>query len=211
MGKTAIVFVAHSDDEAVGCIGTLLRLKREDYRIIKVIFSAGQKSHPHYKEHIIIKQRIQETEVISRRFGIDQNIYFGLEDNNLKEEIQTKEIKERIRRIIKKYKPRKIFVNSETDPHKDHKAVNESVLDVIHNLKYHADVYAYEVWNILNEDKPVVYFDITNYFKAKIAMMKSFKSQWAYMYPLLIAVYLRGKIYGFKNKCRYAEKFYKIK
>lgn len=211
MAKTAIVFVAHGDDEAVGCISTLLKLKKEGYNIIKVIFSAGQKSHPHYKEDVIIKQRIKESEGIGKRFGINQNIFFGLQDNNLKKEIQEKDIKERIRRIIKKYKPRKIFVSSEIDPHQDHRAVNEAVIEVINDLDYRADVYGYEVWNILKANQPVTYVDITPYFKAKIAMMKSYKSQWAFMYPLIIAVYFRARFYGMKNNCKYAEKFYKIK
>ncbi|AJF63107.1 MAG: hypothetical protein QT11_C0001G0982 [archaeon GW2011_AR20] len=188
-----------------------MKLKKEDYYIIKVIFSAGQKSHPHYKEDIIINKRIQETERISWRFGINQNIYFGLQDNKLKEEIKEKNIKERIRRILKKHHAKKIFINSPMDPHPDHRAVNEAVLNVVDDLNYKADIYEYEVWNIINDNKPVVYTDITPYFGAKVAMMKFFKSQWAFMYPLIIAVYFRARFYGFKNNCRYAEKFYKIK
>ena len=211
MVKTAIVFEAHSDDLAVGCIGTLLKLKKEDYEIIDVIFSAGQKSHPHYKEDVIINKRIQESENVGRRFGINQNIFFGLDDNKLKEEIVSKNIKERIRRILKKHHTKKIFINSSIDPHPDHRAVNEAVLDVINDLNYKADIYEYEVWNILKDNKPVIYVDISPYFKAKIAMMKSYRSQWAFMYPLIIAVYFRARFYGFKNDCKYAEKFYKIK
>ncbi|MEK6835077.1 MAG: PIG-L deacetylase family protein [Nanoarchaeota archaeon] len=211
MVKTVIVFVAHSDDESVGCIGTLIKLKEQDYKIIKVIFSAGQKSHPHYIEEFVIKQRIKETEGLGKRFGISQNIYFGLKDNKLKQEIIEKNIKERIRRILKKYKPRKVFLNSALDPHPDHRAVNKAVLNVIDDLNYKGDVYEYEVWNILKENKPIVYEDITPYFKAKIAMMKSYKSQWLFMYPLIIVAYVRAKIYGIKNNCKYAEKFYKIK
>lgn len=211
MSKTAIIFEAHGDDFAVGGGGTLIKLKQENYYIIKVIFSAGQKSHPHYREDIIIKQRIQETEGIGRRFGINRNVFLGLEDNKLKQEIQEKDIKERIRRIIKKSNPRKIFVNSSIDPHPDHRAVNEVVIDVINDLNQKGDVYEYEVWNILKGNKPVVYNDISQYFKAKIAMMKSYRSQWAFMYPLIIAAYFRARFYGFKNNCKYAEKFYKIK
>jgi len=191
--------------------GTIIKLAKEGYNLIEVVFSAGQKSHPHYREDVIIKQRIKETEGIGKRFGISQFIFFGLEDNKLKEEIQEKDIKERIRRIIKKYKPKKIYVTSQYDPHTDHRAVNEAVLEVIRDLNYNADVYAYEVWNIVKENKPETYIDISDYFKAKIIRMKSFKSQWASMYLLLIPVYIRAIIYGMKNNCRYAEKFYKIK
>jgi len=211
MVKTAIIFEAHSDDSAVGVGATIIKLKTENYYIVKVIFSAGQKSHPHYREDVIIKQRIQETEGIGRRFGINRNIFLSLEDNKLKQEIQEKNIKERIRRIIKKSNPKQIFVNSSIDPHPDHRAVNEAVIDVINDLNYKGDVYEYEVWNILKANKPVVYNDVSQYFKAKVAMMKAFRSQWHFMYPLLIAVYFRARLYGIKNNCKYAEKFYKIK
>lgn len=190
---------------------TIIKLAKEGYELVKVIFSSGEKSHPHFIEGIITKQRIRESEGIAKRFGIKQNIFFSLDDNKVKEEIQEKNIKERIRRIIKKYKPRKIFITSASDPHPDHRAVNEAVLDVINDLNYNSDTYSYEVWNIVKENKPVVYIDISEYFKAKVAMMKSFKSQWASMYLLLIPVYVRARLNGMKNNCKYAEKFYKIK
>ena len=211
MTKNVIIFESHSDDSAVGIGATIIKLVKEGHNIIKIIFSAGQKSHPHYKEDIIIKRRIQETEGIGKRFGIKQNIYFGLEDNKLKEEIKEKEIYERIKRIIKKYKPVKIFTTSASDPHPDHRAVNETVIKVTSELNYNADIYSYEVWNLISENNPIIYNDISNYFKAKIAMMKSFKSQWPSMYALLIPVYFRALFYGMKINCKYAEKLYKIK
>jgi len=211
MAKTALIFESHSDDLAVGIGGTIIKLIKEGYVLIDVIFSAGQKSHPHYKEEVIIKKRIKETEGVARRFGIKQTILFGLEDNNLKEEIKNKNINERIRRIIKKFKPVKIFITSETDPHPDHRAVYHAVLKVVGKLNYNCEIYSYEVWNIINENKPVIYNDITPYFKAKVAMMKSFRSQSHFMYLLLIPIYLRSKFYGIMNNCKYAEKLYRIR
>jgi LmbE family N-acetylglucosaminyl deacetylase len=211
MVKIALIFEAHADDFTVGLGGTIIKLVKEGYSIIDIVFSAGQKSLPHYKEDIVIKKRIEESEGIGGQFGVKQHIFFGLQDNKLKEEIQNKGIKERLRRIIKKYSPKKIFLTSSTDPHPDHRAVNKAVIDVIDDLNYKSDIYAYEVWNILKDNKPVVYFDITPYFKAKINMMKAFESQWHFMYPLSIVVYFRARLYGMRNNCKYAEKFYKIK
>ena len=211
MAKTAIIFEAHNDDLYVGLGGTIIKLVKEDYNIIEVIFSAGQRSHPHYKEDIIIKKRIEEAEGIGRQFGIKQTIFFGLIDGKIKDEIIKKDVHEKIRRIIKKYKPVKIFTTSKYDPHPDHRAVNESVIKVVNDLNYKNELYTYEVWNIVNENNPVVYNDISNYFKAKIAMMKACKSQWMWMYALLIPVYLRAKLYGIKNKFKYAEKLYRLR
>jgi len=211
MSKTVIIFESHSDDSAVGIGGTIIKLVKEGYDIVKVIFAAGQKSHPHYKEGIIIKRRIEETEGVGRRFGIKQTIFLGLRDGKLKEEIKNKDVNEKIRRIIKKYSPVKIFTTSSSDPHPDHRAVNKVVIDVIEDLGYKNDVYSYEVWNIINENKPVIYNDISSFFKAKIAMMKTFKSQWHFMYLLLLPVYFRAKYYGIKNNFKYAEKLYKLR
>ncbi len=102
-------------------------------------------------------------------------------------------------------------MTSSSDPHPDHRAVNDVVTKVIDDLNYKGEVYSYEVWNIINENSPVVYNDISKYFKAKIAMMKAFKSQWYFMYLLLIPVYLRAMFYGKKYNCKYAEKLYKLK
>ena len=211
--RNVIIFEAHSDDSAVGVGGTIIKLVKEGYEIIKVIFAAGQMSHPHYKEEIIIKRRINETEGVGRQFGIKQHIFFGLKDGRIKEEIIKKDVYEKINRIIKKYHPVKIFTTSASDPHPDHRAVNKAVVKVVENMNYKGEVYSYEVWNIINvnETKPIVYNDISQYFKAKIAMMKSFKSQWPSMYPLLIPVYLRAKYYGIKNKFKYAEKLYRLR
>ena len=211
MAKTAIIFEGHSDDSSVGIGGTIIKLAKEGYYIVDIIFSAGQKSHPHYRGEIIIKKRIQEAEGIGKQFGISQTIFFGLDDGKIKEEIKNKEIYERVKRIIKKYKPVKIFITSSYDPHPDHRAVHEIVIKVLEDLNYKSELYAYEVWNIVNENKPVIYNDISDYFKAKIAMMKSFKTQWLFMYLLLIPVYLRARFYGIKNNFKYAEKLYKIK
>lgn len=211
MVKTALIFEAHSDDSAVGIGGTIIQLAKESYKIIDIIFSAGQKSHPHFKEDIIIKKRIREAEGIGKQFGITQTIFFGLKDNKLKEEIISKNVHERIRRLIKKYKPIKIFVTSESDIHPDHRAVNKAVVDVVDDLNYKGELYSYEVWNIFKENKPAIYNDISNYFKAKIAMLKSFKSQWYFMYLLLIPIYIRAKLYGSRNNCKYAEKLYKLR
>ena len=211
MVKTAVIFEAHSDDSSIGIGGTLIKLAKEGYFIVDVIFSSGERSHPHFKEEIIIKKRITEAERIGKQFGINQTIFFGLKDGKLKSEIIEKAVHEKIRRIVKKYKPLKILVTSESDPHPDHRAVNEAVLETINDLEYKGEVYSYEVWNFIKENKPVVYNDISNYFKAKLAMMKSFKSQWYFIYLLLVPVYLRAKLYGIKNKFKYAEKLYKLR
>ena len=205
------VFCAHSDDELVGMGGTILKLAEEKKEIIKIIFSYGEKSHPHLKKEVIIKERINEAKNTSKSMGVSETIFFGLKDYDVKNEIKKYNIKNKLKTIIKKYKPKRIFMPSSTDSHKDHRAVNNVVIKAVEEMKYKSDIYAYEVWNIINEGSPYIYIDITPYFKRKLEIIKEFESQKHFLYFLLIPIFYRSIKYGRANNCRYAEKFYKVK
>lgn len=210
MKENILIICAHSDDEAAGIGGTILKYLKEGKKVIKIVLSSGEKSHPHLKEKVAKGMRKDETDEISKKLGT-KTIYFNLKDSKLKTEITKESVKKELEKLIKKYKPKKIYTTSGSDPHPDHRAANKLTLDIVNKLKRKIDVYSYEVWNIINEEKPANYVDITPYIKDKIKMMRSFKSQWMFMYPLIPAAYLRSRRYGKKANCKYAEKFYKIK
>src|SRR3989344_5572571 len=211
MKENIIVFCAHSDDESIGVGSTIAKFAKEGKKIIIVIFSLGEKSQPHLKERYIINLRKKEIEKISKFLGSKKVIFLDIKDGMVSNNIDNKLILDKIEEIIRKYKPNKIFVHSRLDPHIDHRGVNKIVTKIIDNIKYKGDVYSFEVWNVIKEDAPVMYVDITDYFKKKIEAMKMFKSQWHFVYPLMLPVYWRAFSNGMRNKCKYAEKFYKIK
>lgn len=138
-------------------------------------------------------------------------LFLNIKDGKISKNVDNNEVLSKVESIIKKYNPRKIFTHSRLDPHIDHRGVNKITLGVIDKLNYKGDVYAFEVWNVVKEDMPAMYVNITPYFKKKIKAMKMFRSQLHFIYFLLIPVYWRAVFYGMKNSCRYAEKFYKIK
>ncbi len=207
--KTIIIFCAHSDDEAVGMGGTIYKLLNE-YKIIKIVFSYGELSHPHLQKKVTAKKRVEETKKLSNKLGIE-TLFLGLSDSKLQKEVESKNIKEKIKDLIIKYKPCKIYMPTETDLHKDHRIVNKTVKKAIKEIKYNTELYSFEVWNVANENQPRLYVDITPYWKRKINMIKEFKSQHHFLYPLLIPVFLRSIYYGKKINVKYAEKFYKLK
>jgi len=203
-----LVICAHSDDAEIGCGGTILKLRKDGKKIIHLVFSYGERSHPHLKERVIAKAREKETSLIDKILK-RKTIFLGLKETKFKE--NSNETKEKIIDLIKKNKPSRIYTLSSLDPHSDHRAVNNLVMEVINKIKYKGDVYAFEVWNVINEDKPIVYVDISDTFKEKINMLRHFKSQWLSIYIQLIPIIFRAKLYGNKNNCKYAEKFYKLK
>ena len=175
-----------------------------------VIFSYGEKSHPHLREEVVSAARQKETGEIDKIFE-RESIFLGLEEGKIRREAQEKNIKEQIKILVKRYNPEKIFTHSASDLHPDHKAINEVVLKILRSMKYKGSIYTFEVWNILKEDKPAIYIDISETFELKKRALKKFKSQKLSIYPLWIPMLLRARSYGKKCGCKYAEKFYKIK
>ena len=209
-GHNILVFCAHSDDEAVGMGGTIAKYVAEGKEIIKVVFSYGESSHPHFKEEVVIKRRVDETERASRFIGIKKTAFLGMKDTKVTEELNKRGL-DVVKSIIKRYDPERIFVPSSQDPHPDHQAVHRAVLHAVDSMKKDYHVFAYEVWNIVKEQHPFIYVDVTPYFKRKLDYIRLFRSQWQYMYALWLPVNIRSIAYGLKANCRYAERFYKIR
>ncbi|MBT3323925.1 hypothetical protein HN681_04435 [archaeon] len=208
-----LIFCAHSDDEAIGMGGTIAKYVKEKKKIIKVVFTPGEKSHPHFQEKVVKKTRYKETDKASRFMGIKETKNLGLKDSKLRSEIDRPFVKKRVKELIMLYRPEKIYCPTKTDNHptKDHQAVNQTVLEVVDSLRKHYPVYAYEVWNIFNEQLPHTYIDITGFMKTKLDYIKMFKSQWIYMFSLYMPAFIRAIYYGRKNNCKYAERFYKLR
>ncbi|MFH0798369.1 MAG: PIG-L deacetylase family protein [Candidatus Woesearchaeota archaeon] len=208
---TILIFCAHSDDEAVGMAGTILKYVEEGKEIIKVVFSFGESSHPHFKEEVVIDRRLSESEEASKFIGIKETIFLGLPDTKVKQNVESSDLQRQIKDLLGKYRPEKIFIPTASDPHPDHRAVNYIVLSIIDKMRKTYPVYEFEVWNIVNESKPMVFIDITPYYRKKVLYMKMFRSQWQYMYALWLPVYFRSRAYGRRNGCKYAERFYKVR
>lgn len=207
-----LVFAAHSDDEVIGVGGTIAKYAKEGHKVITVIFTRGDKSSPWLKKDYVIKEREQEAKKIDKFLGSKELILLGLSDAKLKKETQRPDVKKRLKAIIRKYRPSQIFVHSHFDFHPDHVAVNKIVLEVLAKIdvKKTISVFTYEINNVINETRPRMYVDISKTFSKKIKAMKMFKSQPHFIYPLLIPVYYKAIISGWHNKCKYAERFYKV-
>jgi len=213
MAKNILIFCAHSDDESLGMGGTIAKYVAEGKKVIVVIFSYGEASLPHLKPEYVKEIRLKEIEEASKLLGTQEAIFLGLPDAKLKEYEGNREVITKVRKIIRKYNPEKIFTHSQTDPHHpgDHKAVHNIVTKAVKGIKKEYDLFNFEVWNIFPENRPVMYVDISKYFKKKIKAISIFKSQWFSILLTIIPIYIRAKKFGLKAGYKYAEKFYKIR
>ncbi|MBI2507667.1 PIG-L family deacetylase [Candidatus Woesearchaeota archaeon] len=212
MTKNVIFFCPHDDDLTIGGLGFALKLIDEGKSVIQVVFSKGAMSHPHFKEEVIKDIREKETEKVAKKIGLKKLIYFDLKDMSIKEEIEEKNIRGKIKELIEMHKPEKIITVSDSETHPDHRAVNEAVLAVADSLKKKYPVYAFSIWTRPRlAQRPIIYVDISNYFWKKMKILKQHRSQWFSIYLQFLPVIFRARYYGIKNKCRYAEKFEKVR
>ncbi len=211
--ETIVVCCAHADDETIGMGGTIAKYASEGKNIVTVIFSFGENSSPWLKSENVILDRKKEAKAIGEFLGSSETIFMGLKDAQLNEEIKNPKIKDVLKKVFARFKPSKIFTHSSEDPHPDHKAVNALVINAVE--EYDKDkklgVYAFEVWNVVNDLHPAIYVDVSKTFSKKVEAMKKFKSQKVFIYTLLAPVYIRAIIAGRNNHCRFAEKFYKVR
>lgn len=207
-----LFFCPHDDDLTIAALGYVLKLIDEGKSVVQVIFSKGAMSHPHFKEDIIKAIREKETEKVSKRAGLKEIIHLDLKDTELKKEMQDRKVNVKIKGIIEKYKPEKIFTVSNSETHPDHIAVNEIVLGVVDSLKKKYPVYTFNVWTRPKlAQNPTMYVDISKYFWRKVKILQQHKSQWFSIYLQILPVIFRARYYGIKNNCRYAEKFEKVR
>ena len=213
ISETVLVMAAHSDDQVIGMGGTIAKYSKEGSHIVVVIFTSGERSSPWLKKDVIQKERIEESIIIDRYLGCKETIFLNVPDGKVRDKLNDKRFILDLARIINNYKPGSIFTHSRQDPHPDHNSVHELViktLDII-DKKKKIGVYVFEIWNIVNEIHPRIYVDVSKTFWKKIKAMKMFKSQKIFVYALFIQVMIRAFFSGFHAKCRYAERFYKIR
>ena len=216
--KNIIVFVAHSDDEVIGCGGTIAYYANKGYDVHTIICSFGESSHPHLKKEVIRTTRVKEAQKADKILGGTGVRFIGLTEGRFIEEVN-KDKKRLFKNLVRRFKelqPEKVFTHDKNDTHPDHRAVYEIAQQIRKQTAF--DMYTFHIWTIINKEQgktPLLSIDISNEFSKKIDALHVFKSQinlfsHAQLNNVLyLGVYLKAFFAGRRIKTRYAEVFHK--
>ena len=207
-----IVFSAHSDDFVIGAGGTIAKYTQQKDKVLAVVFSYGEMSHPWLKQKVVHKMRYKETVDASRLLKC-RSIFYDLRERKFLEDYQAKNMKETLIQLLEKERPTKIFTHSHEDPHPDHKAVHEITLEVFNELRQKPELYMYSIWNPVSfkTHYPSLYVDVSKTFSLKLKALWKFKSQKVHvLYPFFLLMYKSIKD-GMKMRTRFGEHFFRIK
>lgn len=213
MPETILTIAAHNDDQIIGAGGTLAKYAKEGKRIRTVVMSFGALSHPHLKQEVIVKQRVQESVDSDKILGGHGLIYLDLREGSFAKEFEEKKIEKKLLEILKKEKPAMIFTHGHDDFHPDHVAVYRLISGMIERKKITCPVYSFDIWSLLRFRKrnlPRMVVDVSDAFTQKVRALLVHESQkmaiGMLLWKMVVKDWFNGLVYGH----RYAEVFYKI-
>ncbi len=213
--KTTLIICAHSDDQIIGAGATLAKFADEGQKVITLILSKGELSHPIQKGRYTIRTRIKESEEANEIIKGHDLKFFDLHEGKFLDEYRKKGVFREIRKIIQKHWPDKIFTHSYDDIHNDHRntfSITNELIDSFEN--YNPELLTFDVWNIIDLKKrkyPTVYVDVTKYAGKKIKALRCFQSQKISLINLSFQIYFSLFINGLRIGRLFAEKFYKVR
>lgn len=174
MKKNIIVIVAHTDDEALGCGGTIAKhVDQGDY--VYTVFLADGVSSRNGSNSRDIDIRKKAADKAQKTLGIKESFYFNFPDNKM-DTIPLLQVVKKLEDIIDYIKPEIIYTHHYGDLNIDHQVIFKSVMTACRPLPNSTikEIYSFEIpsatdftFTQIHPFLPNVFVDITDYFHIK--------------------------------------------
>ena len=214
MNKVLVIAV-HSDDETLGCGGTLLKHKANGDEIHWLIATEMEESKN-------TSQRNAEIDQVEELYDFDSVHRLGLSTTKI-DEYSMSELITKISSVVNKVKPNIIYLPFKGDVHSDHKYIFDAAYSCTKSFRYPfiKKIYMMETLSeteysvSTKEDSfvPNVFIDISEYMGKKIELMNIYESEIGkHPFPrsernIRALATFRGATSG----CNYAESFVLLK
>lgn len=182
MNKTVLIVAAHTDDEALGCGGTIARHVAEGDTVFTVFMADGVSSRTQ-ADQVDLANRNAAAEHAREILGIQENFYIGLPDNRL-DGLPLIEIVQRLEPIIRKLRPGIIYTHHHGDLNVDHRMTHQAVLTACRPIPGSCvqAIYAFEVMSSTEWATPMAepfvpnhYVDISNQLNIKMDALRAYQ------------------------------------
>lgn len=184
MSKTVLVVAAHTDDEALGCGGTIARHVAEGDIVYAVFLADGVTSRPGATTEEL-EQRNAAAEKAHKILGITKAYMLGFPDNRM-DSVPLLDIVQSLESVLKKIEPQIVYTHHHGDLNIDHRITHQAVLTACRPAPDASvkEIYAFEVlsateWNTPGVAPfiPNVFVDISNYSVQKSEALRAYKME----------------------------------
>ncbi len=182
MTNCVLVVAAHTDDEALGCGGTIARHVAEGDTVYAIFMADGVTSRASaYQEDQLARNAAAEC--AKEILGIKENFYLGLPDNRM-DSIPLINVVKKLEPIIEGLKPNIVYTHHHGDLNVDHHITHQAVMTTCRPVPGYSvrTIYAFEVmsstdWSTPREKPflPNTYINVTSYLEIKQAALKCYE------------------------------------
>ena len=151
--KCVMILAPHPDDESLGCGGLISILGKQKIKVFVTFITDGSLSHPNSKKYPSDKlATLRKAEAIAalNELGVDETCIFFMnkKDRALPcyNEACFFENCEDLKHIIAACKPDLIFVTYEKDPHPDHRATWQMLMQIKRQKTEQFSILEYIIW-----------------------------------------------------------------
>lgn len=187
MGKNILIIAAHSDDEALGCGGTIARHASEGDKVGAIFLTDGVSSRSYkYRDRDNAKLRNEYSEEAAKILGISWVKNLGFPDNKL-DSIPMLDIVQKIEHHVLDFVPDIVYTHYPLDLNIDHRVASNAALTAFRPLPGSScsKVLFFEVrssteWSISvpnNSFSPNYFVDISNFLESKVSALKCYDSE----------------------------------
>ena len=164
MSNTVLVVAAHTDDEALGCGGTIARHAACGDSVYAVFLADGVSSRPDSQQDEIDK-RNAAAENAHRILGIRQSFLLGFPDNRL-DTIPLLDIVQALEDILQRTHPDIVYTHHAGDLNIDHQIAHRAVMTACRPVPGSSirEIYSFEVLSSTEWNTPGHTPFIPNYF-----------------------------------------------
>lgn len=182
MSKNVLVVAAHTDDEALGCGGTIARHVAEGDIVYAVFLADGVTSRPGATPEEL-EQRNAAAEKAHKILGITKAYMLGFPDNRM-DSVPLLDIVQALEAVIEELKPQVVYTHHYGDLNIDHRITHQATMTACRPMPGSSvlELYAFEVlsatgWNTPGATPFVAnaYIDVSGFMGKKMEALRAYE------------------------------------
>jgi len=182
MTRTVLVVAAHTDDEALGCGGTIAKHVVQGDTVYAVFLADGVTSRTDASE-LELTERNSAAQKAHRILGIKQSFMLGFPDNRM-DTVPLLDIVQKLEQVIDDVQPQIVYTHHNGDLNIDHRISHQATLTACRPVPGSPvrEIYTFEVlssteWNASSVDPflPNVFVDISAQLETKMQALAEYE------------------------------------
>lgn len=184
MPKTVLVVAAHSDDEALGCGGTIAKhaAAGDEVHVLFLTDGVGARGDD---DKVAIDERESTAQTAAKILGIHSVTQLDFPDNRI-DSVPLLEVVQKVETMALRLQPNIVYTHNRSDLNVDHRLCHQAVLTAFRPMPetQTREILCFEVlsstewaFDTSSVFKPRVYVDITTTLETKIKALEAYTSE----------------------------------